>query len=195
MKISLFWRVLPVHIAIIGVLIAPLWHNQQVKADVAKAAEQAKNQIESVPSTKLAKTEIAGKPVRILLPRLNIDISVVDGSYSASSNSWSVAQSTANYATNTVPVNNVKDQTLIYGHWSKEVFGPTKQLEPGDIMYVYTDNQHIFSYKFTGSTIVRPTDTQLFSELQGEPGLILMTCDGAWANDRRLMRFELVEAV
>src|SRR5688572_4317576 len=92
--------------------------------------------------------EIAGKPSRILLPRQGIDLPVVDGQYNFTSAAWSVSKTTANYASNTAEINNRQDKTLIYGHWTPAVFGPTKDLKPGDIAYVYTANNHILVYRY-----------------------------------------------
>lgn len=136
--------------------------------------------------------EIKGKPVRVIIPSLGIDLPVVDGSYSADSNTWSVSDSAANYATNTVLTNNIAGQTLIYGHNTKRIFQAVSELQPGDKVHVYTDNNHIFTYQYNTYVIVSPTDTSVLQNLDGEAGLKLMTCDGKRAQNRRLVSLSFI---
>ncbi len=193
MKIGLFWRVLPVHILIIGACMVPVWQRHEAKAVAQRAATMAEASLaRPIVSDKPARLE--GIPIRVLVPRLTIDVAVVQGVFDEPSKTWSVAKSAANYAPNTGLVNNEKDTSLIYGHWTRDVLGPTKDLVEGDIVYVYTDNNHVFKYSFTGNEILKPTDVQIFDRLNGKPGLALMTCAGNWAQNRRIMYFKLEDA-
>ncbi len=190
MRINLFWRVLPVHILVGSLLLLPFWQRHEAAAQALRAGNIAQSKLVE-PTNVPQAMELEGVPVRIILPRLAIDVSVVPGIYNMSQKEWSVAPDSANYAPNTAKANNVQDLTLIYGHWTPKIFGPTKQIVSGDIAYVYTDNNHVFKYIFIGNTLVKPTDVQIFDQLKGEPGLVLMTCEGTWAQNRRLMTFKL----
>ncbi|HET9174560.1 MAG TPA: sortase [Candidatus Saccharimonadales bacterium] len=158
-------------------------------------AESAGRYAESVlASVRSNSAMFSGEPTKIVLPRQGIDLPIVDGIYDGTQKVWSVARTTANFATITAQPNNAKDKTLIYGHWTPQVFGPTSNLKAGDFAYVYTSNGHIFQYRYENQTVIKPTDTQIFNNLNGKPGLALMTCEGTWAQDRRLMFFNLESA-
>ena len=193
MRISLFWRVLPAHLLIVAFLAFPLWLKHEAASQALQAGHQAETEFSSTKQTQLKKLE--GIPTKVLIPSLSIDVPVVSGTYNKSEGSWTVAPDAANYATNTAKVNNINHKTLIYGHWTPQVFGPTKKLAKQDVVYVYTNNKQIFKYVYTGNTVVQPSDTQIFSHLKGQPGLVLMTCDGNWAQNRRIMFFKLVRAI
>lgn len=141
-----------------------------------------------------SKSAISGIPTRLVIPRLGIDLKVIEGFYDASTAQWSVSNTDANYAINTPEVNSTNDKTLIYGHWTPQVFGPTKYLRTGDTAYVYTANGHLLKYSFTESMVVMPTDISMFKKLEGEPGMVLLTCQGTWGQERRLMFFKLEQA-
>lgn len=192
MRISLFWRVLPVHLLIVAFLALPLWLQHEATLHALQAGNQAEAKLLSHHQSHSKKLE--GVPVKVLIPKLSIDVPVVVGSYSQSQQTWSVAQDSANYAPNTAKINNFRNRTLIYGHWTPQVFGPTSNLTAQDVAYIYTSNKHVFKYVYTGKTAVKPTDTEIFNHLKGKPGLVLMTCEGMWAQNRRLMFFNLVSA-
>lgn len=191
MRIGLFWRVLPAHIFIVAFLAFPLWQRHEAAVNAMRAGDAAQARLSVAGQTP---QHIEGTPVRVVMPRLAVDVPIVPGAYDPSRKTWPVALYTANYATDTAKVNNSKGMSLIYGHWTPEVFGPTKNLKPGDTAYVYTGNNHIFKYVYTGNDVVRPTDTQILRRLENKPGIVLMTCDGSWAQNRRLMFFSLVDA-
>lgn len=196
MKIGLFWRVLPVHILIIGACMVPVWQRHEAKALTQSAGNKAEAllaaPIAPIANDKPARLE--GVPTRVLAPRLGIDVAVTQGVYDKQTKTWSVAKSVGNYAQTTSLINNEKDTSLIYGHAVRNVLGPTKDLVVGDIVYVYTDNNHVFKYSYTGNEVVKPTDVQIFDHLTGKPGLALLTCVGNWSQGRSIMYFKLENA-
>lgn len=134
---------------------------------------------------------ISGKPVRITVPRLGIDLQVVDGVYNEADGSWSLSEGQAFYALLTPLLNDFQGNTLIYGHNNKLVFSKLSAVAPGDEVRVYTDNGHIFLYKFENSHDVQPDDVKVF-EYRGKPKLTLQTCSGDWYQFRQLFEFSLV---
>lgn len=192
MRVPLFWRVLPVHCLIAALLIVPIWQKNQAIAEAAEAGRKADSSLGA--SKAEAKPVISGVPTRIIIPRLGIDLSVIDGLYDASTEQWSVSSVAANYARNTPVANNKQDKTLIYGHRTSQIFGPTKNLLAGDKAYIYTSNGHLLKYSFSNTAVVTPIDITMFDKLKGEPGLVLMTCQGVWDQERRLMVFNLEQA-
>jgi LPXTG-site transpeptidase (sortase) family protein len=164
------------------------------------AALQAKQQA-SLAQTRLdaaARRErtplISGTPTRILIPTVGIDLKVVPGNYVASQATWTVSDTLANYALNSATLNNKAGKTLIYAHANKRVFGPTADLKTGDKVYVFSDNGHVFEYVFVSKVVVQPTEVEVLESLEGKPGLVLLSCDGSWYQNRRLMYLHLVRA-
>ncbi len=189
-----WWRVLIVYCLMAVLFSVPiklrLIRDQQTKAH-ALAAQQIFEEAPKPPK----KVVISGQPVRIVFPTLGVDLPIEPGAYDPSTQQWNVSLTGANFATNTQPVNNDKGATLIYGHYYQRIFGKTKNLIKGDRVLVYTDNNHTISYIFDGSVLLNPNDTALFSKLDGIPRLMVMTCEGVWAENRRLMTFQLERAI
>jgi LPXTG-site transpeptidase (sortase) family protein len=134
---------------------------------------------------------IEGRPVRIQLPSLGIDLAVINGYYDAATQSWTLTNNDAQYAVNTVLANNQEGNTFIYGHNRKQVFESLYKIQPGQHAIVYTDNNHVFTYEYTGSVVTSPNDDSLFT-YQGPPILTLQTCSGLWYQNRQLFHFSLV---
>lgn len=192
LRVGLFWRVLPTYLVVCSLFVIPILQRQHANAQAVISAQIAQARLaQQKPPEPIF---IEGKPVRIVMPRLGIDLEVLTGGYNINASEWFVAGVVANYAENTAYANNKQDKTLIYGHWTAKVFGNTKNLVAGDIAFVYTDNGHIFKYSYSHNQLVMPTDVGIFNEFKGKPGLVLMTCDGTWAQNRRLMYFDLQES-
>lgn len=135
---------------------------------------------------------LRGKPLRIVIPSQNIDLTVIEGSFNPRTKEWTLTKDKAQYAVNSSVANNQGGNTFIYGHDIPQVFRNLVNLKPGDIATVYTENNLVFTYKFRSEVIVPPTDTTIFS-YTGAPILTLQTCSGYWSESRRLMTFDFVE--
>lgn len=187
---NLKWRLLPLAVALVIVCV-PVAENTLHRHRVSTAAAAAQTQLQSRPAVK----PVSGQPNRIIIPSLSIDLVVVKQSYSKALKSWPVAPSTANYAAETPLLNNIKGQTLIYGHNNRSVFGPLLGLGPDAAAYVYSTNGHLFKYEYQGSHDVTPTKTKVIKDMAKAPaGLVLITCDGQYFQYRHLMMFKLVKA-
>lgn len=134
---------------------------------------------------------ISGKPNRIVIPSLAIDLDVVDGYYNSGDRSWTLTGDKAQFATITSPANNKEGNTFIYGHNTKKVFAALPGIKPNAEVFVYTDTNHQFTYRFTSSYETSPQDSSLFT-YRGAPRLTLQTCTGLWYQNRSLFTFELV---
>jgi LPXTG-site transpeptidase (sortase) family protein len=189
MKLGLFWRVTPVYVIVITLVALPIW--QRHNAEVNAREEIAIAQNYSLSSSNTDKN-VEGIPKRIIIPSINLILPVELGVYDVNTSAWNVSESTANYAFNTAKNNTHKGGTLIYGHWTPQVFGPTNNLKPGHKVIVITDKGNEFTYIYKNDQTLNPTDTDLFANLKiGEPKLALMTCKGLWAQERRVMYFDL----
>lgn len=137
-------------------------------------------------------TAISGKPVRIRVPSVGIDVEVVDGIYDESSSTWTLAEKQAHYAVMTSPANDKAGNTFIYGHNNKHVFGKLLKSSIGAEAIIETDNGKLFTYKLTSFQDVKPRDVAALQN-QDHPVLTVQTCSGRWSENRRLFTFDFVK--
>ncbi len=131
---------------------------------------------------------ISGRPVHLSIPSLKISLTVIDGHYYPSSGQWTLTRDKAQYALPSVMPNDRSGNTLIYGHYRREVFARLHTIKPGAKAIVTTDNHYQFTYTFTGSESFSPTDASVFA-YEGKPRLTLQTCSGAWMQHRQMYYF------
>lgn len=137
--------------------------------------------------------QISGKPVRIQIPSVGIDVAIIDGYYNANNGTWTLAGDKAQFAMFSHQSNTVSGNTYIYGHNNAKVFAKLPRTALGAQAKIYTDNGHEFSYVFRGSSNVDPSDSSFLS-YAGAPQLIVQTCTGLWSQNRTLFTFSF-EAV
>lgn len=184
-RIPLFIRVVSLYVAV-GLPCAAV-------INLTKPAEQP---VLAITHTTLAvkatgdKATVTGTPKSIRLPQVGINLPVIDGTYDARSNTWSLTDDKAQFATITDKPNDYRGNTFIYGHDTSPVFASTSKLEKGDIAQVVTTNGHVFEYVYTGELTVDPTSTDVLEFNPTTPRLTLMTCSGLWSEHRRLMYFD-----
>lgn len=134
----------------------------------------------------------AGKPVRVTVPRLGVDLPVDDGNYDEANRTWTLSGYRAQFALASIVANDYQGNTFIYGHNNPDVFGKLKQLAPGDSMQLYTDNGYVFSYIYTSLEDLQPDDGSVFQN-DGPPRATIQTCTGAWNELRRMYHFNFQE--
>jgi LPXTG-site transpeptidase (sortase) family protein len=110
--------------------------------------------------------------------------------YDSTHDSWTLSPTAAQFALITTKPNNIRGNTVIYGHNTQAVLAPMKDIAVGDIVSVKTTNGHTFNYTYSHDKIVDPSFTEVFSENPDTPQLTLLTCDGIWSTVRRLMYFD-----
>jgi sortase (surface protein transpeptidase) len=147
-------------------------------------AAEAKNSVQP------PKKDIAGKPVRIQLPSLKLDLAVIDGYYNTKAKTWTLTNDKVQYATITPLANNQGGNTFIYGHNRRGVFATLSHIKAGEKAIITTDNGHVFTYVFRSSLETDPYDASLFT-YRGAPILTLQTCSGLWYQNRQLFTFDL----
>jgi LPXTG-site transpeptidase (sortase) family protein len=143
-----------------------------------------------VQSRQLKPETISGKPVRLEISSLGINLEVADGAYNQSDGSWTLSKDKAHFALPTTQPNNEGGNTLIYGHYRKEVFEALHTIEPGSTAVITTDNGYKFTYILTTTETVAPSNTAVFT-YQGAPRLTIQTCTGRWFEHRQLFYFAL----
>lgn len=134
---------------------------------------------------------ISGHPNKITVPSLGINLPVVDGAYNAKTGAWTLTGSSAQYALPSTLPNNDSGNTLIYGHYNKQVFSSLHNVKPGAEVYVETQNGYRFVYKFDNSEALNPADTSVFL-YKGAPRLTIQTCSGVYMQNRQMYYFSFV---
>lgn len=133
-------------------------------------------------------TAITGKPVRLIIPGLAMDLQVIDGEYSKTTGAWTLTNDKAQFAVPSAQPNNESGDTFIYGHYRREVFARLHTITPGSQAIIETDNGYRFTYTFTATEAIQPTNTDIFT-YDGPPQLTIQTCSGAWFQNRQFFYF------
>jgi LPXTG-site transpeptidase (sortase) family protein len=137
---------------------------------------------------------VSGKPLRIVISSVGIDLPVEEGRYNEFDGTWSLSGYHAQFAMMSPLANNSDGNTFIYGHNNKYVFGPIKKITPGSNAQIYTDNGRIFNYIYESTYAVTPDNTSVL-DYQGPAILTVQTCSGAWNEQRQMyiFKFDKVE--
>jgi hypothetical protein len=154
------------------------------------AAEQA---VIHYPKVAQKPIVISGKPIRINIDGTGIDLPLVDGSYDANTDSWTLSETAAQFAAISSPANNQQGTTFIYGHGTAAVFGAISEQHPplGTVAHVSTDTSRTFNYVLADVHDYTPTDTSLLDDLlSGPPRLVVQTCSGALSQWRTMFIFQ-----
>ncbi len=145
--------------------------------------------------------EVSGLPVRLVIPGSSyagrvVDLPVDKGYYDQASDSWTLSGYHAQFMTVSSLANNFAGETYIYGHNNNDVFGALRHVTPavGSTALVYTDNGHVFSYRFTSSTNVPPDATSVL-DYHGPPILTIQTCTGSFNEIRTLYSYSFDRVV
>jgi LPXTG-site transpeptidase (sortase) family protein len=175
-------------LALGGYLAINTWQTQ-------KPAVAASNReiLESNKATDDGSKIISGKPVRIQIPSVGIDLKVIPGYYYKQSNSWTLTLNAAQWGTMTAKANNKEGATFIYAHYREGIFLTLPKIKPGEKAIVTAEIGYRFIYEFKASTIVSPSDGSILN-YRGKPILVLQTCTGIWYQNRQLFKFDLVRA-
>lgn len=134
---------------------------------------------------------ITGKPTRVVMPAIGVDLPVSEGYYNNVDQTWTLSDDQAYFAAPSMPPNDKQGNTLVYGHNTDKVFRATKDLQIGAELTLSTDNGHVFYYALESSEIVMPDNMNVF-QYEGPPTLVIQTCSGNWSETRTLLRFKLV---
>jgi LPXTG-site transpeptidase (sortase) family protein len=141
-----------------------------------------------------SKQILTGKPLRIVIPSVGIDLQIDEGRYNPADGSWSLSGYHAQFAVITSLANDRQGNTFIYGHNNKYVFGPIKKINTGDIAQIYTDSGRIFNYRYQSTYAVTPDNTSVL-DYQGSSILTVQTCSGAWNEQRQMYTFKFIGTV
>jgi LPXTG-site transpeptidase (sortase) family protein len=144
------------------------------------------------PGIEASKSALIQAPVRLQLPRQQIDLSILMGSFSKSLDDWYIDDRHAFFATlSSLPAQDT-NTTIIYGHNTDVVLGKTTSIQRGDSLLVTHSDGHITKWRFVSDKLVEPDDVKIFSRQSEVPTVVLLTCNGNNSERRRLMFFEQI---
>lgn len=191
-RYTLLIQLLPIYVLVFGLVS---YGFLTARTSILKQKDTLEKFTTSTEAKQEIKTEssqtFSGRPVRVIIPSVNINVAIEEGNYFKETKSWNVSKTSAHFANQTSLPNNQENNTLIYGHNSTNIFGKTKDLKQGDKLYLETDNNLVFEYQYTDQLKTKPTDISVFA-YQGPPRLTLLTCTGFLNKERMFMFFEFL---
>ena len=125
--------------------------------------------------------ETVNEPVRILIPKVQIDLKVIDAKIV--DGYWELSDNTASYGMGSGHPGE-KNNTVIFAHAREGLFYNLKDVGLGDIIYVFTKNKW-YRYKVNKITAVYPNQTEVIKPTKSEV-LTLYTCTG-FSDEKRLI--------
>lgn len=120
-------------------------------------------------------------PVRILIPKSDIDLKVIDAKIV--NDYWELSENTASYGLGSGHPGE-KNNTVIFAHARVGLFYNLKDVKTGDIIYVFTQNKW-YRYKVNKITAVYPNQTEVIKPTKTQV-LTLYTCTGFY-DEKRLI--------
>lgn len=145
-----------------------------------KAQENSKNPIK-INQALYASKDTANNPVRILIPKASIDLSVIDAK--VVDGYWELSENTASYGLGSGQPGQ-KGNTVIFAHAREGLFYNLKDVKQGDLVYVFTKNLW-YRYKINKITAVYPNQVDVIAPTKNEV-LTLYTCTG-FSDEKRLI--------
>ncbi len=128
-----------------------------------------------------ASKDLANNPVRILIPKVDIDLKVVDAPIV--DGYWQLSDDTASYGLGSGHPG-TKSNTVIFAHAREGLFYNLKDVKLGDIVYVFTRNNW-YRYKVSKVDAVYPNQTEVIKPTKTDV-LTLYTCTGFY-DEKRLI--------
>ena len=123
--------------------------------------------------------DIVDDPVRILIPKADIDLKVVDAPIV--DGYWELSDNTASYGLGSGRPG-TKSNTVIFAHAREGLFYNLKDVKLDDIIYVFTKDKW-YRYKVNKIDAVYPNQTEVIKPTKNEV-LTLYTCTGFYDEKR-----------
>ncbi len=188
-KVRLIGSIVLAYGAAVSLIVGLFWLPNMPREPVHGEARPVHMQ----PAAKPARS-ISGTPTRIVIAAADIDLRVDKGGYNETTGTWTLSPTHAQFATETMPANNAKGMTFIYGHGTDAVFGKIGKNPPplGTKAKLYTSNGHVFTYVLQEVRDFEPSDTSVFAKAtSGAPRLVVQTCTGMFDQWRTMFTFSL----
>lgn len=113
------------------------------------------------------------KPVRFVMPRLAIDLDVVEAQ--VKNGYWELSEKSASHGQGSANPGE-KGNTVIFAHARPELFGPIRDAKKDDAIYVFT-KERWFKYRIVELKLVNPDQLEVIAPT-GDETLTLFTCSG-----------------
>jgi len=120
-------------------------------------------------------------PVRIIIPKSDIDLKVIPAQIV--NGYWELSETTASYGLGSGHPGHASN-TVIFAHAREGLFYNLKNVKTGDSIYVFTKNKW-YRYKVNKITAVYPNETEVIQPTKNET-LTLYTCSG-FNDEKRLI--------
>ncbi len=157
------------------------------------AAAHKRSVGESINSQRLAEVEQDTKqnndlrlenPVRLSLPRLELEKEIKQGFYDKNSGRWTLDKQNAFWM-------NSSKTPLVYGHNIESVFKPLGGVAEDEILIVETGGGKTYLFKYVSDETVEPSAYAATQRFLPNTFLI-MTCSGKRYENRRILHFLFV---
>lgn len=121
-------------------------------------------------------------PARIIIPRLNIDLPVVEAK--VVDGYWELSENSASFGLGSAFLGD-SGNSVIFAHARPNLFGPLKNINSKDKIYLLT-KKHFFSYEVSEIKTVYPNQTEVVGPTNDER-LTLFTCSGFFDTQRLIV--------
>lgn len=176
-------------IAVVLVAIPQIAHNSKIKNQSAKSQLSTVN---SQPSTNsgpikideklLSNQETSQPPLRIVIPKFNIDLSIVEAP--VVNGVWETSETTASHGIGSANPGQMGN-TVIFAHARQGLFLPMRDIAKDDLVYVLTKD-HWYRYRVADSKLVNPDQVEVIGQTPDER-LTLFTCSGFFDSKRLIV--------
>lgn len=120
-------------------------------------------------------------PTRIVIPKLNIDLPVVEARVVRGY--WELSENSASFGLGSAYPGQ-KGNSVIFAHAREGLFLPLRQIEENTPIYVLTKDKW-YAYKVTETKLVNPDEVAVIDTTENEQ-LTLFTCSG-FLDSKRLI--------
>ncbi len=134
-----------------------------------------------------------GVPVSIRIESVGIDLEVKEGIYDYEERVWTITNGYAYWANLSDSIFQKNSNTVIYAHNQKNEFGKLKNINIGDKIVVTTDSGNTLVFEYFSDNIVDPNNSSVIFEEVDVSRLVLITCNGVFSEDRRILYARLVD--
>ncbi len=185
-------KIIAINIVLLITINLPIFINSPANLLGGKAGGDRSPVYAAAPKTYKFSDNI-GEPDRLVIKKINIDIKIDSSVFNNNTNSWDVPYSNVGYISPDDENGAVfNGNMVIFGHNRNDVLAPIRQLSSGDELIVTTTKGLNATYVYRGrSEVVTPENTSVIDN-KTAPQLTLLTCDGAWSENRLLMFFDPV---
>jgi len=129
----------------------------------------------------LSEQEPAQPPLRIVMPKYNIDLSVVEAP--VINGVWETSETTASHGIGSASPGQIGN-TVVFAHARAGLFLPIRDIQKDEIIYVLTKDRW-YRYQVSDSKLVNPDQVEVISQTVDEK-LTLFTCSG-FLDSKRLV--------